>query len=305
MKKTTILGGTAVLALVLAGACGGGGETGAGGEKTSTTSILTNDGGATVKYGDGPCGTCVAEACSDEIDACKADPECPAYLTCLNACPTVSGANADSTCVAACPKGSGTEAKKAIAELDLCRSKGPGAACESCGLTVSTAYTAPALTQSCPGGSTDPNPCFACIDDRCCDTYQACHDSADCQALRDCLVTCGDDAACIEGCAEQHAEGAALWGPYYACGIVRCATDTTACDPTEREACEACLFTDCGDAYAYFLSAPGGYEMEACIQACPIDDSVCDGMCYAAYPEAYAKWGDLASCVGVLCKGKC
>src|SRR5262249_19657298 len=104
MKKTWFVSGALLVALG-AGCNKGGTGGGTGGGPGGGT------GGAGPTYGTGPCAACVATACASQIDACKADPECPTFLACLDACPITSGGDAQATCVAACPTGSGTESK--------------------------------------------------------------------------------------------------------------------------------------------------------------------------------------------------
>lgn len=302
MMKTSIAGGACMMVLALSLGCGsGGGEGGGGG--TTTASSSGGSGGAVATYGTGPCRACVTTACADEIDACKADPECPAFLACLDACPATSGGDADPDCAAACPTGSGSESKKAAMEINLCRAKGAGVACEACGLTPSTTYTSPVLNQDCPSPSTQTDPCYICRDEKCCDTYLACHDDPDCQALFTCFDGCAEgDDACWKTCTEQHPSGSNLLGPSSACVIVLCSTE---CNGAPLQGCEACFYLDCGDAYAEYVAAPGGFAMQECVAACPVDDTACDKQCYDAYPEAYQKYGDLASCLSVVCKDEC
>lgn len=308
MKKTWILAGLLAATLALTAACGGGeGTGGEGGSGPQSTSTASGTGGAAT-YGDGACRACVATSCADEIDACKADPECPSFLSCLDACPLTQAGDADPGCLSLCPTGSGTESKKAVTEINLCREKGAGAACAACGRTPQQTYSSPILNQVCPNPSTETNVCFICIDEKCCDTYQTCHDDPECEATKACLGACvAGDHACAKACTEQHPAGSDVLGPYLACGIVRCATEQVdaPCDASARDACGACFYGDCGDAYAEFLAAPGGLAMESCIDACAVDDVACDQVCYSAYPDAYEKWGALASCLGVVCKGKC
>jgi hypothetical protein len=301
-----VFGWAAALALTLgAWACGS--EEPSGTAATGTTSGSGGSGGSDASFKASDCGVCVHEACVAAFDACNADPECPAFVACLDACPLVASGDADPACVDACPTGSGTESKQAVAAINACREHGPGAACAACGVDPDPPHTCPVLNQTCPDPSMETNPCFKCEDEKCCETYAASKANAESGALRQCLVDCyaANGDACEKTCVAQHPDGADDFGAVYGCMLVNCAADTTMCDPIERDACQTCLYDTCGDAQACFFAAPGGYALYGCIVACPIDDKACDQLCYDAYPEAFERFADLASCIDVACKGKC
>jgi hypothetical protein len=274
-----------------AGEGGGGGQGGQGGE-----------GGGGEAYGTSAAGVCFAEKCASEINTCKADPECPAFLSCLDACPVDATGDADPACVALCPTGMGSQSMMAAAAVDDCRTNGAGAVCLAC-TSPQPEYTSPVLNQTCPDPSMETNVCFKCEDEKCCDTYVACKNNPECDALvKNCLALCAaGDLSCEKDCVAQHPAGADDLGARFACMRVRCFAEQLMCDRCLREPAEVCLYDTCGDAYAAYLSGPNGYAHEACIHACPVDDMACDQVCHADYPDAYMRFGALADCFATQC----
>ena len=62
----------------------------------------------------------------------------------------------------------------------------------------------------CSGGCAweeDECACLVCIDEHCSTQEEACALSADCVNLIDCIIECGDDDACVEGCASTYSAG--------------------------------------------------------------------------------------------------
>jgi hypothetical protein len=285
-----VLGGVASLCGGLA-ACSGGSGTTTGGDSEGA-------------FAKSACGKCVATSCGAEITACGSDAGCAAYLACLDACSPGSSGDADATCVAKCPVGTSQGTLETLADVNACRSVGPGAMCKACGVPSNPKLTAPVLNDSCPSTSTETNPCYVCEDEHCCMSSLACAGDMDCVALEQCLGSCNGGAPCIQMCTMQHAVGANVFGPYFACGSVRCAADQAECDPTERDVCEQCVFSTCSDPFAYFLSTQGGYALLACVESCGSDAS-CEDACYTSFPTAFVKYVDYAACIAEGCKGQC
>jgi hypothetical protein len=306
MAAWATLGVWAFSAVVLASACGCD-----GGQVSSSTGGAGGQGGSGGQGGQGGGGepwcttstcACFEEKCASEINTCKADPECPAFLSCLEACPADATGAADPACVAACPKGMGSQSMMAATAVDACRTDGAGAGCLAC-TAAQPEYTSPVLNQVCPNPSMETYVCFVCEDEKCCDSYVKCKDNPECQALlKTCIPGCAaGDTSCEKNCAAQHPDGADDLGSLLACMRVRCFAEQEMCDRCLRSPVEVCFYDTCGDTYATFLAGKDGYALTACILACPLDDVVCDQMCYDAYPEAFARYEDFVECAGTNC----
>lgn len=291
-----------MLVALLGGCDGGGSSASTGGGGTGGQTGGTGGQGGGEPYGTSAAGVCFEDKCSSEISACKADPECPAYLSCLEACPVNDAGDLDTDCASACPKGMGSQSMAAASAVDACRTTGAGAACLTCTRTQPD-YTTPVLQQTCPDPSMETNVCFKCEDEKCCETYVACKDNAECQAIiKTCLPACAaGDTSCEKNCVAQHPDGADDLGALFACMRVRCFADQPMCDRCQRGSEEVCLFDTCAEAYATYLSGKDGYALEACIHSCPIDDMVCDQGCYSAYPDAKAAFDGVATCAAQSC----
>jgi hypothetical protein len=183
---------------------------------------------------------------------------------------------------------------------------GAGASCKACGISTTDPPKSAVLNQTCTEPSTDPNKCFACQDEHCCETISACDNSVECQSFKTCANACPDPGEeCIKKCSEDHPEGASLMGPLLACGIYYCATDQVQCDRSKRDACVECKYGTCGDAYAALAATKTGYALELCIIACPIDHATCDQACYDRYPQARDAYLGYGECLLVACVDKC
>lgn len=302
--RSSILVSSLMVSLLLAGCSSdedgtGGGTSGAGGSGGA-------GGAEDDSYGSSICGQCVRDACTAEINGCLADPECPAYLECLDACPLAETGDADPTCADACPRGTGTESQRAAAALDACRDPGPGAACEACGVPDRTGVPAfPELNQTgCPA-STEDNGCFICQDEQCCQTQDACSANADCQAYKDCFRApdAGDNA--FYDCGLLHPEGVALFAPAYVCAEYHCAVGMENCDKSKRDACFTCLYDVCGTEWAALNRTHDGFMLSWCIGGCAVGDDACDQACFDMYPAAAGAALALGECLLAGCTGIC
>lgn len=275
---------------------------GAGGGGDGGSSSQGAGGGGT--WGDGACGACVRDACSTQVDGCLADPECPAYLECLDACPVTETGDVDPSCQSACPRGNGTESLRAAAAIDACRDPGPGADCEACGVRDRTGVPdLPELHQTCPA-SGDPNACFVCQDESCCDTIAACSAEPDCLAYKECIRTdTGDNP--LYDCGLAHPQGLELFAPGYVCAEYHCAIETPGCTKAERDACFTCLYDVCGKEWAALTRFPEGFLLGWCIGACDVGDTACDDACYDLYPGARDEALQLGECLLAGCTGEC
>ncbi len=271
------------------------GDGGAGGAATGS------GGAGPATWGDGDCGACVKDACATQVNGCLADPECPAYLECLEACPTTEAGDADPECQAACPRGTGTESRRAAAALDACRDPGAGAACEACG-TAPRVDVPPfeELNQTC-GASDDTNACFACQDENCCETLAACDAEPDCVAYKDCVREGGD----LYSCGVEHPRGVEVAAPGYVCAEYHCAVGMPSCDKGERDACFTCLYDTCGAEWAALVRTRDGFLSFWCVAECAVGDNACDQACRDLYPAAEDAELQLGECLVAACSEEC
>jgi MYXO-CTERM domain-containing protein len=84
------------------------------------------------------------------------------------------------------------------------------------------------------GGMSPPETCDSCFDSEvnspggaCASTVEACFNDTSCAALVDCVQNCTTDA-CVQGCAEQHANGVAKYNAIFECWCQACADVCTA-----------------------------------------------------------------------------
>jgi hypothetical protein len=281
----------AVVAL-LAPACGSGGSSPA---DLAVPSFVASD-----------CGMCVETHCAQPIQTCSTDPGCAAWYSCVRGCPVSSSGDADSTCEAACPapsSSSGTAAQKGVND---CRTLGAGTQCAACGHPpADLAATNPLLNQMC-AMSTETNACYICEDQKCCDSEAACHNDADCGALRACLKACdnadgGDVYACRYSC-QMKAPTKALVEFYslLACIEILCIPDCGALDP-----CTACTVTKCQDAYIACQTDSNCQLISDCFVVCANGDIACKTACENSYPAGKTLFESFGTCAANACMTEC
>jgi hypothetical protein len=265
-------------------------------------------------FGGSACGQCVATACQTAIRSCNSDPDCSAYLGCVDICPTTSAGGPDPACIATCPKGTSSAGKLAEAQLDNCRLSGAGAMCPACGIDGG-GQPNPIVHQTCTQ-TTDTTPCSTCEDNYCCNTYAACHADPDCVGMLHCLQDCysgaADDAgappggppdggSCEETCAQAHPEGVASWAPRETCLLANCTVQCEDPPMPPLPPCLACQFQSCLDEFANFNASTDGYLLGACIDGCPTGANPCNDACIAQYPDEMAALDALTTCLQANC----
>jgi hypothetical protein len=290
---------------------------------SSNHEVASADGGsakdanqeATPTYATSPCGECVAQHCGPEISGCSGDPDCAAYLTCLDGCSLDPGGNVSSACEAACPRGASTSGAQAEMQLTQCRTSGPGAACAGCG--VDAGAGPPLLHQMCMA-TTDSNACQQCEKNSCCQSYAQCHSDPQCAPLFVCMGKCyagePDDAgvhdaafppdgaalACDEYCRQAYPNGLTDLAPILACRGVYC---WTPCQGTQKTPCATCAETQCATEYANSYGTAGGFLIAEC--EIPCSDASCLTACKNAYPDAKMAAELYETCVTAKCMAAC
>jgi hypothetical protein len=269
---------------------------------------------ATPTYATSPCGECVAQQCGTEISGCSGDPDCAAYLTCLDGCGLDRSGNVSSACEAACPRGASTSGTQAEMQLTQCRTSGPGAACAGCG--VDAGGGPPLLHQMCMP-STDSNACHQCEKSTCCKSYAQCFGDPECSSYITCVGECynakpedagvpdaeppPDGAAlpCDEYCLQAHPNGLTGAAPLFTCDIVNCAAPCGA----QTTACEACAQTQCATEYANFYGTADGWLISDC--QIPCSDTSCLMACENAYPAGKMAADLFDTCFAAKCTAAC
>jgi hypothetical protein len=250
----------------------------------------------------------VHDACTAAFQGCSADPECPAYVECLDACPVGADGDAEPACEAACPRGTGTESLRAAAAIDACRDPGAGADCVACGVPDRTGVPPiPELNQTCTEPSIETNPCFVCQDEKCCETIAACNANPDCVAYKDCLRSFVGDGDPFNACAVDHPGGVEGFAKGSVCGIYHCATDTEigVCDPADRDPCLTCAYFECTEEWAALESTAEGFLLGWCVAFCPAGDTACDQACLDAHPSAVEAYIAFGECTFAACGEEC
>jgi hypothetical protein len=287
------LGLAGALALTTAASC----TSGNGSEGTGGTS-------STPGFGSSACGQCVHQSCTAEIASCGADPECAAYLSCLDGCPVAADGDVETSCEQACPRGSGSSAQAAINGIALCRTTGGAAGCAACG-TGSGGGGSWILQQQCPT-SAETNACYKCEDEHCCQTYASYAESPEAVAYKQCLTDCvnAQGQACFMTCYQEHPDGIERFAPRWACVSLFCG-DADACGTLPLTSCELCTNEQCAEPYVALVSDPTGYLLWSCALDCPDGDLACMQACSAEYPSAQPLLEAFLACSATSCGAEC
>lgn len=247
---------------------------------------------------------CVEVECAAQVAACEADPACAGWLSCASACPaSTPDGDADPTCEAGCPLEGSTAGAKARDALLFCKHEGPAAAaCATCGHSPSTLPP-----QDC-AESMDPNVCYACEDERCCETYEAYAAEPEAVALKDCVVACDPTldyeayTACKFACYDAHPEGLLLYSRRIGCVFTLCDDE---CASAPVDPCVACVNASCAAFTAACHDVVECFLLEECLVPCDPGDDACMAPCYQAYGAGAEALSDKLNCAIVSCAGAC
>lgn len=261
-------------------------------------------GGGEPAWAPGACGVCVEVECAAQIAACDADPTCAAWRACASACPPATpDGDAEPACEAACPLEGSSAGEKARDALLFCKHEGPAAtACAACGHSPSVLPP-----QGCEV-STDPNPCYACEDDNCCETYAAYAADPEAVAIHQCLVACDPDldyeayAACSFACFDAHPGGLELYARRAGCVYTLCDDE---CSDEPVSPCVACYHQACAPYIVACHDSVSCFLLEQCLIPCDPDDAACWDACYQAYGDGDELLSDTINCGLVHCAAEC
>jgi hypothetical protein len=250
----------------------------------------------------GACGSCVAAECSSSRAACESDAECAAFLGCLHACPITASGDVEPACEAACPtpaSASGSELYEAFSD---CRRD---ADCPCTG-DAGPGCPHPLLCQNCPGSSTNPDACVACLQNGCCESIASCAGSSACVAIQTCLAACPSSPVgaywdCELACAEQHPEGYLLIRALFACIPYHCATE---CVP-QAATCLVCLNEYCAKPRTECFYDVECAHIIGCVAKCDANDIGCQSACAAQHPAAKPLYDAMIACTSNRCGDQC
>lgn len=309
-----VVGAVTILGTIIEiGACTSSPET----QPVSSTSATgasgsTGGSGGGNFYSTSLCGTCVLKACASEQAACDAEPGCSARLECLLHCPVGANGDADPTCEQGCPGASGTAAQSASDAFEYCRTSGPGTSCAApCGDALpdggspETCKGNPILTQQCKP-SQEPDPCYKCQFEKCCDSVDACFNGGPATDLSNCWLECmKDDIACQLACFDKYPDGVVGFGGYTACLYINCFAAGAGCVSSKQNDCSTCQTTECCEELAACNTDAECYLITQCALGCKPQDSTCGGACVSTHSQGKATWAKLALCTTQKCLSKC
>jgi len=281
-ERRRCVGAAAVglLAMVLCG-CGSetdGGAGGAGGQGGSAVAL---------PFKDSTCAPCLATYCPGEITACKGDPECAGFLSCLNSCPTAESGGPDAECEATCLVPTSTEGRSAHKQYQACRtSETIKQACSGCP-DAAPDSTVLCLDQgTCPAdaGANEETACKKCTAERCCEIKAVTEANPEKDLLFDCWDTCLTDD-CYYECDQMHPDGLADVASLLVCMLHLCVAECAYEEVQPATACHLCTFRQCG---AEFAEAQCGQADSLLLQDCAAScgqDVTCEEACHGEYPE--------------------
>lgn len=301
----------ACMAAVMATGCGGDG----GGGSSPTPDGGADADAAGTTWGNSSCGTCVQSSCGSEIQTCSQDPGCAAHLTCLEACPVGADGDLDPGCEANCPAASGSTGVDAVQAFDDCRQTGAGASCAGCGGVAPDGgdggdadagdggCAVPLLCEQC-APSTDPNACYKCEDENCCDSHAACLADADCEVYRVCMQSeCPSTyslSQCIEFCDSAH--GTAGYEKFFT--RVTCVEAKCLSECANETPCVKCENDHCASEFAECDSHEACSRASFCVGDCN-GDQACLAGCKAKYPGAEPALDAKINCLLAYCGTTC
>jgi hypothetical protein len=265
-----------------------GGEGGEAGQPSTAPTFGTTD-----------CRACQADACASQEASCSSEPACANYLECLDACPATEAGGVDEACAAACARPEETSVKLLAQAVDSCRERGGGASCE-CGVV----NTAPdVLLQECLP-SEDPNLCYKCEQEKCCETHAECKADAECNAMMACVKACpgGSFSQCVVDCAADHPDGAELGQRRITCLSILC-SEGDECGEGELDPCVRCVDESCTEAVVACSLSLACQKVSACAIDC--EDSDCYAACDEVDPEGASLYHDWVGCGASSCPSEC
>jgi hypothetical protein len=254
--------------------------------------------GVEARFGASDCRACQAEACATPEADCASEAGCARYLDCLDACPVATDGGVEGDCQARCEMPEAASLAILARAVAACRESGHALECP-CG---ERAVGIDLLDQQCPD-SQDPNGCYECEDENCCETYAACHEDEQCTGYMACLKACPKSfGQCQVDCASEYPEGEALGRRRTTCVLLRCA-EGEQCGEGPLDPCVACINLRCTEEYAGCQLSLPCVRVDTCATQC--DTPECYQACYEADPEGALPFQILVGCSVSRCASEC
>jgi hypothetical protein len=254
-------------------------------------------GGALASYGASACASCLRDACAEPLDACKGEPDCTAWLECVDGCPVDPEGGVDASCEASCGDAPPVAGAAVQAALEGCQERA-AADCTDCGSGgAGPGSTLPVLNQHCQPSSADDR-CERCLADECCVSESVCVLSDECAQVHSCINDCGP-ASCWKACFDANPKGAKEVLERFVCLFAFCATAEACFDENDPDL--DCDNAHCMESRSLCWLDPDCYFLTVCMSECD-EDAECEEACRAQVDfdveQAFDTW---ATCFFVSC----
>lgn len=257
-------------------------------------------------YAGTACDLCDRTACEMERAICSGEPGCAGYLTCLGGCVTMATGDADPACEAGCADAHSPESPALVA-FRACRTEGAGTTCSDCpreggggaggagGLCTPPAF----VTQQC-APSTEPDPCFKCQFEKCCESIEKIFEPGPAEDLTECYLAC-TDPQCDAACFAAFPDGVAAHAEFEACAFTQCGEPVGPC-PIDGT-CNPCILSECACEYASCLANVDCFLANQCFGWC--EDTGCVSDCLMQYPNKDPEYDAQNACRTQRCGDQC
>ncbi len=240
-------------------------------------------------FGASPCGQCLAASCTFATSRCAEDPDCAAWLACVDACGTTDAGGADPTCAAACPRGTSSAGALAIEQVAACGSSGQGLLCGACPADAGEELN-PLLRNVCPRVDDAGSACADCPATHCCQTYAACDQN--CLGFTGCI----SDGGFYLDCDKQFPGGRVAAEAREVCYEIFCCNAAACATCGLQDPCNQCVLQECPAEYANFRATEAGSLYNECAA-----ETMDGAACLAKYPEAQSVFTAFQLCVYQNC----
>lgn len=181
----------------------------------------------------------------------------------------------------------------------VCVSDGQGTAGTAGALSPSKKIAA----QVCQPSS-DPNPCYACDDNNCCEVFQACQSNDHCKQIRPCIDDCsGSLSECTQQCFDKWPLGSELFAIRLACVTQKC---TEECLGSPPNVCQLCTYEKCSDENLDCAGDASCQVLSQCVGDCN-GSTKCINGCHETYGglKTSTKFERYLGCVIENCSTPC
>jgi len=157
----------------------------------------------------------------------------------------------------------------------------------------------PGDTDGCSHEFSLDDECSQCLEDECCDKYDACDANVSCNAYYDCLMDCSpDDELCNAMCKGTHSEGQPGIDAIIECKSTKCKVPCNAgtCSISIND---PCMNTNCCPQIEACFSNTNCTGLMDCLRNCT--DQTCADVCSQQNPDGVPAYEDLTDCSAEHC----